>query len=41
MTKIKKKKKLKVCGYYFDGKDSYTLYEDDRGNIIKKVKTKK
>ena len=26
------KKNTKVSGYYFDGKKSYTLYEDERGN---------
>jgi hypothetical protein len=25
-------KNLTVSGYYFDGKDSYTIYEDDHGN---------
>jgi hypothetical protein len=26
------KKNTNVSGYYFDGKKSYTLYEDERGN---------
>ena len=27
----KKKPKLTINGYYFDGKNSYTLYKDARG----------
>ena len=27
-----KKKNLTVSGYYFDGKDSYTIHEDEHGN---------
>lgn len=40
-SKVKKKKsKLTYDGFYFDGKDSYDLYKDDNGNIIKKKKKK-
>ena len=39
MTKIKKikkkKKKLTVCGYYFDPNCSYTYFEDENNNVIK------
>jgi|TARA_B110000483_G_scaffold40920_1_gene50706 hypothetical protein len=27
-----KKNKKKIVGYYYDGKDSYNLYEDENGN---------
>lgn len=27
-----KKKNLTLSGYYYDGKNSYVLYEDERGN---------
>jgi len=40
-----KKRKLIFDGFYFDGKNSYHLYKDDRGYIvhkkIKKVSNKK
>ena len=29
---LKKKSKKEVSGYYFDGKKSYTLYQDKDGN---------
>ena len=28
--KLRKKKKLKIEGYYFDGTKTHTLYEEDR-----------
>jgi hypothetical protein len=32
------KKKLRIDGYYFDGKKSFHLFKDERGNsTIKKV----
>jgi hypothetical protein len=32
------KKKLRIDGYYFDGKNSFHLFKDERGNsTIKKV----
>jgi len=30
------KKNLKVSGFYYDGKKSYTLYEDEYGNSTMK-----
>tara|TARA_R100001594_G_scaffold7132_2_gene19600 strand:- start:283 stop:390 length:108 start_codon:yes stop_codon:yes gene_type:complete len=34
-----KKSKWTLDGYYFDGKNFYTLWKDDRGNV-KQVKEK-
>jgi len=34
----KKKGKLVYDGFYFDGKNSYDLYKDENGNIIRKKK---
>ena len=36
---VKNKPKKTVNGYYFDGKNLYTLWEDDRGNV-KQIKEK-
>tara|TARA_Y100000356_G_C11050156_1_gene178288 strand:- start:420 stop:548 length:129 start_codon:yes stop_codon:yes gene_type:complete len=36
---IMKKNKWTLNGYYFDGKNLYTLWEDDRGNV-KQIKEK-
>jgi len=41
MTALRKKKsKLTYDGFYFDGKNSYDLYKDKSGNIIRKKKKK-
>jgi hypothetical protein len=38
--KKKNNKKLKVDGFYFDKNQSYTLYKDVDGNIIRKKRKK-
>jgi len=40
LRKRKKKSKLTFDGFYFDGKNSYDLYKDENGNIIRKKKKK-
>ena len=38
----KRKNKKNVDGYYFDGKNSFTLYKDKNGkSSMKKIKEKK
>jgi len=39
--KKKKKSKKSVDGYYFDGKNSFTLYKDNNGKTSMKKKGKK
>jgi len=36
------KKKLRLNGYYFEGKNAYDIFKDETGNTyLKKVKQKK
>ena len=37
----KRKNKKNVDGYYFDGKNSFTLYKDEDGKLSKKKRGKK
>ena len=41
VDKKRKSKKINVDGYYYDGKNSYTLYKDNSGKTTMKKRGKK